>query len=97
LVTDATPLAAVYLVDRDPAPVGDVRVEPLTSAAGLVELVRFSFCARLVERLGLQPGRLVQLAGAARRVRVCRLRYPSGPEHLARVEAAIADDLRTAR
>jgi hypothetical protein len=97
LVTDPTPLAAVYVLERDAAPAGDVRVEPLTPAAGLVELVRFSFCARLVERLGLQPGRLALLAGVARHVRVCRLRYASGPEHLARVEAAIADDLNTAR
>ena len=92
-VTDPTPLAAVYILERDPAPDGDVRVEPLTPAEGLMELVRFSFCARLVERLGLQPRRLELLAAAARHVRVCRLRYPSGLGQLGRVLAAIERDV----
>jgi hypothetical protein len=95
-VSNPALLAAVYILERDPAAAGDVRVERLSPAEGLMELIRFSFCARLVERLGMQPRRLGLLAEAARTVRVRRLRYPSGPDHLARVRTAIAHDLQTA-
>ena len=59
----------------------------------MIELVRHSFSARMVEAAGLAPHRLELFTTMARQVPMRRLTYPSGFEHLARVRQAILDDL----
>src|SRR5262249_52884823 len=87
------PLARVYVLERQPAEEMAVGIESLRPSEGLVELLRWSFCARLVEALGLQPRRLAVLAEVTRQTPVCRLRYPSGLEQLDAVRDAILRDL----
>jgi hypothetical protein len=88
-----TPLARVYVLERASGEDGEVRLDPLRASDGLVELLRFSFCARLVEALGLQPGRLATLAQVLRHTPVRRLHYPSGLGRLDSVRDAILRDL----
>jgi hypothetical protein len=89
----AAPLVRVYVLERTAAADDAVRAEPLRAGEGLVELLRFSFCARLVEALGLQPRRLAALAQVVRRTSVRRLCYPSGLGRLANVGDAILRDV----
>ena len=62
-------------------------------AEALIELIRNSFAARIVEAMGWQRERLGKLAQLVRETPIRRLRYPSGFEHLPRVRQAILDDL----
>jgi Transglutaminase-like superfamily len=90
---EAIPLQVVYVLDREPAQDGETRICHLGPAESLIELLRFSFCARLVERLGLQQRRLALLAKIVQRVQVRRLQFPSGLQHAGRIQAAILHDL----
>jgi hypothetical protein len=87
------PLAAVYELERAIEGADQVRICPLQPGESLVGLLRFSFCARLVEVLGLGPRRMAQLAELARCFPVRRLRYPSGWDHLGEVRQALLRDL----
>jgi hypothetical protein len=88
------PLARVYVLERQSADETGVRLEPLRASEGLVELLRWSFCARLVEALGLQARRLAILAQVTRQTPVRRLHYPSGLGQLDAVRDAILRDMR---
>jgi hypothetical protein len=78
----STPLACVYLASRRQERCGGVELRPVSRSEALIELVRHSFSARLVEGAGLQPARLDRLARLVRSVPVRRLIYPSGFERL---------------
>lgn len=82
----ATPLAALYLVERRPGP---PEILPLTRRQALIELVRHSFSPYLVEAAGLQPRRLDLFSRLVRQVPIQRLLCPAGLEHLPEVAAAI--------
>jgi hypothetical protein len=88
------PLSRFYLPVRRPAADGDpsVRLETLSPRDAVIELVRHSFVAALVEAAGWQPRRLDLFARLALAVPVKRLTYPSGLEHLPAVRAAILLD-----
>lgn len=82
----SAPLACIYLVSRRPE--GDdrgIEIQPVSRSEALIELVRHSFSARLVEAAGLQPARLDRLARLVRAVPVRRLVYPSGFDRLPEV------------
>ncbi len=94
---ESKPLACLYLPQRRSAAEGDTEIEitPVSRRDALIELVRHSFAASIVEQLGLQQQRLDLFAQMVRLVPVRRLVYPSGFEHLALVREAILQDLET--
>jgi len=89
------PLTAFYLPVRRPPGDRDtwVEIEALCPRDAVIEFVRHSFVASLVEAAGWQPRRLDLFARLALAVPVKRLIYPSGLEHLPRVREAILNDL----
>ncbi|HEX4965331.1 MAG TPA: hypothetical protein VF173_31265 [Thermoanaerobaculia bacterium] len=84
----SSPLSCIYLATRV-AGANAVEIQPVPRSEALIELVRHSFSARLVEAAGLQPARLDLLARLVRSVPVRRLVYPSGFERLGEVTSAI--------
>lgn len=87
----STPLACIYLASRRPEGGGGIEVQPVSRSEALIELVRHSFSARLVEAAGLQPARLERLARLVRAVPVRRLVYPSGFDRLPEVVRYLHD------
>src|SRR3954452_12497934 len=71
-------LDCVYLASRRPETGGGIEIQPVSRSEALIELVRHSFSARLVEAAGLQPARLERLARLVRAGPGRRLFYPSG-------------------
>jgi hypothetical protein len=86
----STPLACIYLASRRQETAGGIEVQPVSRSEALIELVRHSFSARLVEAAGLQPARLDRLARLVRRVPVRHLSYPSGFDRLPEVVAILS-------
>jgi hypothetical protein len=86
---EPAPLACLYLASRRRETSGGVEIGPVARGEALVELVRHSFSARLVEAAGLQPARLDRLARLVRSVPVRRLNYPSGFGRLPEVAEAL--------
>jgi hypothetical protein len=85
----AAPLDRIYLPERrEPSESGDVRIEDVRPAEGLLGLVRESFLVAILQATGLQGARLDRLGRLARAVPVRRLVYPSGLERLPEVMAA---------
>ena len=72
---------------------GTIQIEALPKRDALIELIRHSFAARLVEAMGLRNRRLELLAQLAETVPVRRLVYPEGLEHLEAVRQRVSDDL----
>jgi len=89
------PLACLYLPKRRASTTQppEVEITAVSPRDAVIELVRYSFAASLVEYLGLQRQRLDLFAQLVRQVPVRRLVYPSGFEHLPRVRQAILEDL----
>ncbi|MBC7260861.1 MAG: hypothetical protein H5T63_02510 [Chloroflexi bacterium] len=92
---EAKPLACIYLPERrDAQKCGNqVEISPLSRRDALIELVRHSFVASVVEQLGLQAQRLDFFARMVQQVPMRRLVYPSGSEYLPQVQEAILTDL----
>ncbi|MBI4526963.1 MAG: hypothetical protein HY695_24465 [Deltaproteobacteria bacterium] len=92
---ESTALTCIYVAERCPPADRnkDVKIIPLTKRDALVELLRFGFVARLIERVGLPQDRLRRLGRIVERVPVKRLIYPSGFDLLPKVAAAIAADI----
>jgi len=93
----ATALQVIYILEREPGEEGEIQIIPLEPAESLIQILRFSFCARLVERLDLQRLRLSSLAKILQYVQVRRLRIPSGMQHFGRIQAAILQDIGRTR
>jgi hypothetical protein len=90
------PLRVIYLPQRREAGADQsVRIDPAPSTAGLIELVRQSFLARVLQQTGRQVSRLPMLAELARAVPIRVLSYPDGFEHLPAVAAAIINDVKS--
>lgn len=96
---EARPLACLYVPERrDPVEFGaDIEITPVPLREAVIELVRYSFTAFIMEALGWQAQRLKFFAELVRHVPVRRLRYPSGLEYLPRVREAIMKDLEGGR
>ncbi|MCX6362549.1 MAG: hypothetical protein NT029_22375 [Armatimonadetes bacterium] len=86
------PLGGIFLPERREN--AALSMQPLPGSASIIELVRHSFSARLVEAMGWQPGRMSLLAEAAARAPVTRLTVPDGLHHLDDACRAIAARLR---
>ncbi len=108
----ALPVAAIYLLERrtpgtEPPGAGGaaetgIELQPLSPGEALVQLVRTSFLAEILDGAGrladfaggdMRVGRFHRLAQIAQTVPVKRLRYPSGYELLPQVHAAVLADL----
>jgi hypothetical protein len=89
---DAAPLAILYLPHRLQSPT-DIKIEPISPKDAVIELIRNSFSARIVEVLGLSLLRMSFFSRLAMRVPMRRLVYPSGFQHLPKVREAIIADL----
>jgi hypothetical protein len=86
------PVRGLYLPERrDDVDVVDIR--PVPPGEAVIELVRGSFVAPLIEEAGWQARRLPLLARIAERVPVRRLIYPNGTEHLSGVAHKIEKDI----
>lgn len=86
------PLGGIFLPERRQN--AALAMHPLPGSASIIELVRHSFSARLVEAMGWQPGRMSLLAEAAARAPVTRLTVPDGLHQLDDACRAIAARLR---
>lgn len=86
------PLKRLYLPVRG-AGQRAVRIEPLAPGEALIELIRHSFIAGIVAKLGWQPRRLGFLKHLVQQASVRRLLYPDGYGHLPAVREAILRDL----
>lgn len=76
------PFAAAYLLERgDPLSV-EASIEELNPGNRFVEMVRFSFCARVVRSLGLEAIRFRGLGKIAERIAIYRFRYAGGVGNL---------------
>lgn len=85
-------LKALYFPERHHGDTG-VKIEPLTPKDALIELIRYSFSARIVEALGLAAQRMKLLAEMAVQVPMRRLTYPSGFPRLPVVREVLEDDI----
>jgi hypothetical protein len=83
------PVAGLYLATRRRETAGGVEIHPVPRGEALIELVRHSFSARLVEAAGRHPARPDRLARLVRSVPVRRLTYPSGFGRLPEVAEAL--------
>jgi len=89
-------LHCLYLIDRTPVPAGAepvIHIVPLPARDALVELLRFSFLASLVESIGLSRQRLNFLSHLAGHVPVKRLTYPGVFSWLPATAQAIMADM----
>nr|MBC7244663.1 hypothetical protein [Chloroflexota bacterium] len=89
------PLACIYLPERHDVQEHGTRIEivPVARRDALMELVRHSFVAFIMEQLGLQAQRLDLFAQMVQQVPMRRLVYPSGFEYLPLVREAILADV----
>ena len=83
------PLKALYLLDRQAEPSGEVRITSLSPGEAMLHLLQNSMLADAYRPLGLERARLEVLAGVVGRIPLWRIRYPSGLERLPEVARAI--------
>ncbi|NDJ74627.1 MAG: hypothetical protein GYB65_00090, partial [Chloroflexi bacterium] len=90
----ATPLQCIYIPERyettDEHP--PITITVVSPAIAIMELLRHSFVARMVDALNMQQQRMQALSVLIRSVPVCTVRFPSGFDHLPRVQTAILED-----
>lgn len=93
--TESQPIACFYLPEKceEQETCTEIRIESIPPREAVVELLRNSFSARLVEAAGLQGARLHLLARMAAEVPVRRIVYPHGFRTLPAVREAILADL----
>jgi hypothetical protein len=89
------PIACIYLPRRYKPTGADPPVEivPVHPQKAMMELLRLSFSARIVEALGLQPQRLDVFASLVQQIPLRLISYPSGVGYLDKVREAILMDL----
>ncbi|QXD16156.1 hypothetical protein GQ464_004175 [Rhodocaloribacter litoris] len=75
-VTEALPLACVYVLDWHEEPEASPRVEPIPAREACVELMRHSFALRMFGEQGATPQHLAESARLAQGLPVRRLRRP---------------------
>ncbi len=88
-------LACLYVAERSSSmrEGAEIEITPVSPRDAVIELVRHSFSAPIVEAAGLQPRRLNFFARMAQQVPTRRILYPSGLQHLSRIRKAILQDL----
>ncbi len=84
----------LYILNRnDNDPGSEVRFEPLSDVDSVLSLIRFSFLTGSTLALGIVAERMAFFARLVEQVRVTRLIYPSGYEHLTDVTQRIFQDM----
>jgi hypothetical protein len=91
---DKQQLKALYIPERQSENT-DIVIEPISPKTALIELIRNSFSARIVEALGLEVQRMHFFAGLVLHVPVRRLIYPSGFQFLPVVREALERDVES--
>jgi hypothetical protein len=89
----ATPLRAIYVLNRTSGAEGPPVIDALPPASRLAELLRHSFLPDLAGPFGWQARRLEQLARLSTEVPVRSLRYESGAANIPRVREVILRDV----
>jgi hypothetical protein len=89
------PLGCLYLPERrDPAAWGmSIEIRPVPVREAVMALIGYSFVPAVVQALGLHPHRLQFFSRMALQVPMRRVVYPSGFEHLPRVQEAILQNI----
>ncbi len=89
------PLACFYLLDRNDSSDECIRtkIERVSPANAVIEMVRNSFLADLVDGLGIQPQRLGFFAKMAEKIPMRRIVYTSNLGYLSDVKQAILEDI----
>jgi hypothetical protein len=85
------PLKALYIPERQESK-DPVTIEPVSPSDALIELVRNSFSAHIVEALGLSVPRMNFFAALVMKVPMRRVTYPSGFQNLSMVRDALFRD-----
>jgi|WetSurMetagenome_2_1015567.scaffolds.fasta_scaffold251413_2 hypothetical protein len=88
---DPQPLKALYIPERQEVH-DTITIEPVSPSDALMELVRNSFSAQIVEALGLQVPRMNFFASLVLKVPIRRVTYPSGFKNLSLVRDALFAD-----
>ncbi|OPX58244.1 MAG: hypothetical protein A4E25_01764 [Methanobacterium sp. PtaB.Bin024] len=86
-LTELKSLYIPMMVETD-----EIKIQQLSKADGVIELVRHSFIAQIIDSIGWQPARLEKLTKIIQKVSVKHLIYPRGYQHLPRLCEAILDD-----
>ena len=89
----AVPVGGIYLLDRVSSGTGSPSMRPVAQGEALMELVRHSFAAELVDAVDRSSGRLARLAALARAVPVRRINVPPGYDRLHEVQSLVAAQL----
>jgi hypothetical protein len=94
---EAKPVGCIYLPERySPSEsYQEIVISPISMRDALIEFMRFSYVARLIEAIGLAPARLIRLGEMARVIPVRRLVFPNGYERLNSVRDALLSDIET--
>lgn len=90
---EAVPLGGIYLLDRSEDTVNP-EVLPVSRADALVELVRHSFAAELMDAVDRGPSRFKRLAAIARTVPVRRLLISAGYDQLEEVRLTVMEVMK---
>ena len=87
------PLACFYLLARnDSSECTGTKIERVSPAHAVIEMVRNSFLADLVNSLGMQPQRLGFFAKMAEEIPMRRVTYTSNLDYLSDVQKVISED-----
>lgn len=86
------PIAAFYLPDRQSSDCG-IRIEAVSPRDAVIEIIRNSFSAGIVEAMGMQIERMQFFVQMLKRIPMRRLIYPSGFQNLPEVNRAVMEDL----
>jgi hypothetical protein len=90
-------LKRIYILERREAsdlPDGPL-VEGVSTRDAVIELLRYTFVARLAEAAGLAPNRFQFLTRLVQKIPLSRLVYPSGYEYLPQTRQVILADSST--
>lgn len=93
----AQPLGCLYLPQRrDPKEGGPtVEITPVPPQEALIELMRYSFVARMIAAAGMQQQRFAYFGHLVQQVPLRRVSYPNGVEYLASIREKILEDFTT--
>lgn len=95
LSPSSTPIGCFYIPERIDLAEDEptIQIIPTTPRDAVIEILRFSFAARMAEAAGYAAARLTMISEITRTIPVKRLIYPSGHQYLPLVRDAILSDL----
>lgn len=87
------PLRSIYILERFELSKRNIEIHNVPSSLAAIELLKHSFAARAVEKLGLAKQRFGVLSNLTKNVDLFRLVYSSGVENLHEVQQAILGNI----